>query len=280
LSRALDGYNVCLFAYGQTGSGKTHTMLGNYGTDGADLGLIPRSVELIFNHAEKLKETDWHFELEASFVEIYNETIRDLLSDSPSKDKVHEIKMDKGGKSTFITNVTTESVETPAKIHQLIQKSMKNRSTAATNCNEQSSRSHSVFRLKIRGTNAESGAHLSGILNLIDLAGSERLDKSGVQGARLLETQHINKSLSALGDVIAALARRKTAGHVPYRNSKLTYMLMDSLGGDSKTLMFVNLSPMEESLGESVSSLRFASKVNSVEIGTARRSQRIDLSSF
>jgi len=268
---ALDGYRVCLFAYGQTGSGKTHTMLGGPNSEAA--GIIPRSIGKIFTQAEKLKSQGWTFELDASFLEIYNESIQDLLADSPSSR--YEIKQDRDSKQVYVTDLTSVRVNCPVQILELLERSTRRRATAATSMNERSSRSHSVFQLRIRGQNGLTGQELDGLLNLIDLAGSERLASSQSTGERLRETQHINKSLSALGDVIAALANKEK--HIPYRNSKLTYLLQDSLGGDCKTLMFVNLSPEQDSFNESLCSLRFASKVNACDIGTARRKVKIDL---
>lgn len=161
----------------------------------------------------------------------------------------------------------------------MLKKASQNRATGATNLNERSSRSHSVFTLRLTGENPSTGERTVGILNLIDLAGSERLSMSGSVGDRLRETQAINKSLSCLGDVIHALVNNKEGGHIPYRNSKLTYLLRNSLGdlrnligvftlsnlliigGNCKTLMFVNVSPLAEHFGESLCSLRFATKV-------------------
>jgi hypothetical protein len=160
----------------------------------------------------------------------------------------------------------------------MLKKASQNRATGATNLNERSSRSHSVFTLRLTGNNPSTGERTDGILNLIDLAGSERLSMSGSVGDRLRETQAINKSLSCLGDVIHALVNHKEGGHIPYRNSKLTYLLRNSLGklnldwfygflndhfigGNCKTLMFVNVSPLAEHFGESLCSLRFATKV-------------------
>ena len=154
----------------------------------------------------------------------------------------------------------------------LLKKASENRAVGKTNCNERSSRSHSVFILKLSGVNKLTEEKCEGVLNLIDLAGSERLSSSGASGDRLKETQAINKSLSSLADVIYALGNKDA--HVPYRNSKLTYLLQNSLGGNSKTLMFVNVSPLAGNFQETICSLRFATKVNSCEIGTAKRSTK------
>ncbi|KAH9246666.1 hypothetical protein BASA81_015791 [Batrachochytrium salamandrivorans] len=281
---ALDGYNVCIFAYGQTGSGKTFTMEGPShisGPDDENIGMIPRAVEQIFQSANHLTAKGWVYTMEAQFIEIYNETIRDLLSGedassvtgnfngSQGSSKKHEIRHDHTQNRTSITDVVNVHVTTPKEVFSLLKKASLNRAVAATNCNERSSRSHSVFTLRLSGVNTLTEETSYGILNLIDLAGSERLSSSGSTGDRLKETQAINKSLSCLGDVILALSNKET--HIPYRNSKLTYLLQNSLGGNSKTLMFVNMSPTMDSMQESLCSLRFATKVNSCQIGTARR---------
>lgn len=279
---ALDGYRVCIFAYGQTGSGKTHTMMGQRGSEGdAQLGMVPRSVRQVFETAKQLEKDLWSFKLKASFLEIYNETVRDLLGNSGNgqkargkDEKQHRIIFHPDTKLSAVSDLTVIDVESEEQIQRLIDKSMRNRSTAATQANERSSRSHSVFRLQIEGHNASTGQKLNGLLNLVDLAGSERLAQSKAEGDRLRETRHINKSLSALGDVIASLANNEK--HIPFRNSKLTHLLQDSLGGDCKTLMFVNISPVAESFNESLCSLRFAAKVNSCHVGTAQRSARIE----
>ncbi|KAI8927944.1 P-loop containing nucleoside triphosphate hydrolase protein [Entophlyctis helioformis] len=261
---ALDGYNVCIFAYGQTGSGKTFTM---EGYDEANAGMIPRAVEQIFEAAEALKEKGWTYRMEGQFLEIYNETIRDLLT-ADDGSKKHEIRHDVKGKTT-VSDVCNVVVTSPKEVYKLLRKASEHRAVAATNCNERSSRSHSVFTLRLSGTNSITDESSEGLLNLIDLAGSERLSMSGSTGDRLKETQAINKSLSCLGDVIYALSNKD--GHIPYRNSKLTYLLQNSLGGNSKTLMFVNISPVPSSLSETLCSLRFATKVNNCQIGTARK---------
>ncbi|KAJ3125213.1 kinesin-like nuclear fusion protein [Nowakowskiella sp. JEL0407] len=266
---ALDGFNVCIFAYGQTGSGKTHTMEGPTQPDPEQMGMIPRAVEQIFVTSESLKEKGWVYTMEAQFLEIYNETLRDLLDNDDNPGKKREIKHLGTGK-TIVTDCVNVVVNNPREVHNLLKKASHNRAVAATQCNERSSRSHSVFTLRLSGRNDLTDETIEGNLNLIDLAGSERLSSSGSTGERLKETQAINKSLSCLGDVIYALANRD--GHVPYRNSKLTYLLQNSLGGNSKTLMFVNVSPLN--LNETLNSLRFATKVNSCQIGTAKKSTR------
>ncbi|KAK3141431.1 hypothetical protein QOZ80_4BG0333810 [Eleusine coracana subsp. coracana] len=272
IQSALDGYKVCIFAYGQTGSGKTYTMMGRQGID--QKGIIPRSLEQIFESSQYLESQGWKYSMQASMLEIYNETIRDLLAPSRpnsfemANGKQYTIKHDSHGNTT-VSELTVIDVFSIADVTSLLEKASHSRSVGRTQMNEQSSRSHFVFTLKIFGSNEHTGQQVQGVLNLIDLAGSERLAKSGSTGDRLKETQAINKSLSALSDVIFAIA--KGDDHVPFRNSKLTYLLQPCLGGDSKTLMFVNISPEASSVGESICSLRFASRVNACEIGTPRR---------
>ncbi|CAN7993966.1 unnamed protein product, partial [Ixodes hexagonus] len=268
---ALDGYNVCIFAYGQTGSGKTFTMEGPADLDlGAPedslLGLIPRALQQVFSTAQELQDSHhWQYTMVATFLEIYNENVRDLLSTSSGKKQAScQIKQEKDG-SVMVTNATeTTSLFASVQIYQLLKQARNNRAVGATQCNQHSSRSHSVFRLRITGHNSQTGMGCRGLLNLVDLAGSERLNESKSEGTRLRETQHINRSLSNLGNVILALSEK--AEHVPYRNSKLTYLLMDSLGGNSKTLMLLNISPREKSVGETVNSLRFATTVCTSQI--------------
>lgn len=283
---ALDGYRVCVFAYGQTGSGKTYTMLGTRDGDVNNLGMIPRSVRQVFDTAKAMEKDGWSFRLKASFLEIYNEVIRDLLTDSKSsmatkgkdsrtRDDQYKIIFSHETRLSTVQDLTIEDVKDERQLHHLIDMSMKRRATAATKANERSSRSHSLFRLYIEGSNSQTGEKRNGLLNLIDLAGSERLGHSKAEGDRLRETKNINRSLSALGDVIAALGNKDK--HVPFRNSKLTHVLQDSLGGDSKTLMFVNISHAPESFHESLTSLRFAAKVNNCHLGTAKRSARVEL---
>ncbi|KAI5412161.1 kinesin-like protein KIN-14N [Lathyrus oleraceus] len=276
---ALDGYKVCIFAYGQTGSGKTYTMMGRPGHPG-EKGLIPRSLEQIFQTKQSQQPQGWKYEMQVSMLEIYNETIRDLLSttnksasdatrvENGTPGKQYTIKHDASG-NTHVTDLTVVDVQSVKEVAYLLNQAANSRSVGKTQMNEQSSRSHFVFTLRIYGVNESTDQQVQGILNLIDLAGSERLSRSGSTGDRLKETQAINKSLSSLSDVIFALAKKED--HIPFRNSKLTYLLQPCLGGDSKTLMFVNISPDQASSGESLCSLRFASRVNACEIGTPRR---------
>jgi len=276
IQSALDGYHVCLFSYGQTGSGKTHTMQGC--GNGPMRGIIPRAVSKILDQARAMNKQKWKFTLTASFLEIYNENLNDLLTSmEPSGEKTNKklsIKRNREGKS-YVDGLTKIPIDVALtgmdQLEALMGVAARSRSVASTKMNSQSSRSHSVFMLHLNGYNDDSGAIVSGALNLCDLAGSERLDRSGAgaDAKRLKETQSINKSLSCLGDVFNALATG--ASHIPYRNSKLTYLLQDCLSGDGKALMFVNLSPTTASCGESVCSLRFAQRVNQVELGKATK---------
>ncbi|KAL7654124.1 kinesin-like nuclear fusion protein [Aspergillus niger] len=266
---ALDGYNVCIFCYGQTGSGKTYTM------SSLD-GMIPRAVHQIYETATGLEEKGWRYTMEGNFVEVYNENLNDLLGNPEELDKKKlEIRHDMQRGKTIITDVTTVRLESPEMVETILKRAASNRSVAATKANERSSRSHSVFILKLIGENDITGERSEGTLNLVDLAGSERLSHSGATGERLKETQNINRSLSCLGDVIAALGQGKEGGHIPYRNSKLTYLLQFSLGGNSKTLMFVMVSPLQAHLAETLTSLKFATKVHNTHIGTAKRQARV-----
>lgn len=266
---ALDGYNICIFAYGQTGSGKTFTM--SNPTD----GIIPLAISQIFATAQELQETGWEFEFHGECLEIYNEKILDLLghSDDLGHGGKYEIRHDPATHRTTVTGLTSVRIESPKHATEVLRQANRNRSVAATMANHHSSRSHSVFILRLNGRNKTTGKVHTGVLNLIDLAGSERLNQSQAVGERLKETQAINKSLSSLGDVIVALGSGGSGngGHIPYRNSKLTYLLQYSLSGNSKTLMMVNVSPLQAHANETINSLRFATKVNNTHIGTAKR---------
>jgi kinesin family protein C1 len=212
---ALDGYNVCIFCYGQTGSGKTFTM-------SSPDGMIPRATAQIYAEATRLEEKGWRYKMEGSFIEVYNETYNDLLGRAEDLDKKKvEVRHDAAKKQTILDNTVSVVLDSPSRVEEILRTADKNRVVASTKANMRSSRSHSVFILKLVGTNEITGERSEGTLNLVDLAGSERLEHSKVEGARLKETQNINKSLSCLGDVINALGSAKENTHVPYRNSKV-----------------------------------------------------------
>ena len=262
---ALDGYKVCCFAYGQTGSGKTHTMLGVPESP----GLIPRAMGQVFETAQSMAaRAGWRWDMKAAMLEVYNEEIHDLLGSGPPVGKKHAISHDEKGNTT-VSHLQWVDVGHADSVASLLSTAMDKRAVGATAMNNYSSRSHFVFSLALEGVDRSSKQKVKGLLHMVDLAGSERLDRSQVAGDRLKETQAINKSLSALGDVISSLANKEP--HVPYRNSKLTYFLQHSLSGSGKALMVVNVSPALENLPETVCSLRFAAKVNACEIGTAKR---------
>ncbi|EPY52718.1 kinesin-like protein Pkl1 [Schizosaccharomyces cryophilus OY26] len=263
---AIDGYNVSVFAYGQTGSGKSYTMLSND-------GMVTRAVKQIFEYVELLKEKGWRYKLQGQFLEIYNEKIYDLLSKNGlMQQQKHDIHHDERERRTTVDNVRVIDFEDEDMVYKMLGKAAENRFIAATKANERSSRSHTVFTLYIDGWNESMNQVCRGTLNLVDLAGSERLSFSKAEGERLRETQAINKSLSCLGDVIHALGvatyvAGKGKNHIPYRNSKLTYLLRYALGENAKTLMFVNVSPLKSQIMDTLNSLRFAKKVNDTRIG-------------
>ncbi|XP_034380207.1 kinesin-like protein KIFC1 isoform X1 [Arvicanthis niloticus] len=276
---ALDGYPVCIFAYGQTGSGKTFTMEGGPRGDPQLEGLIPRAMRHLFSVAQEMSGQGWTYSFVASYVEIYNETVRDLLATGARKGQGGECEIRRAGPGSeelTVTNARYVPVSCEKEVEALLHLAHQNRAVARTAQNERSSRSHSVFQLQISGEHAARGLQCGAPLNLVDLAGSERLDPGLTLGPgerdRLRETQAINSSLSTLGLVIMALSNKES--HVPYRNSKLTYLLQNSLGGSAKMLMFVNISPLEENVSESLNSLRFASKVNQCVIGTAQANKK------
>ncbi|XP_054840297.1 kinesin-like protein KIFC2 isoform X1 [Eublepharis macularius] len=264
----LNGYNVCIFAYGQTGSGKTYTMEGVPDNP----GINQRALQALCREMEA-KEGAWKYTVSLSMVEIYNEAIRDLLAKDP-QEKL-DIKLNPDGSGQLhVPGLTSVEVRSFREIKKMLSLGKRNRVTSSTNMNERSSRSHALLTVTITSTELSSGTKVTGKLNLVDLAGSERVWKSGAQGERLKEAQNINRSLLALGEVIQAL--RAKQAHVPFRNSKLTYLLQDSLGKGSKTVMMVQISPLEKNVGESICSLKFAQRVCKVELGPASR--RIDAS--
>ncbi|KAH9664286.1 kinesin-like protein KIN-14R [Citrus sinensis] len=258
----LDGYNVCIFAYGQTGTGKTFTMEGTEQSRGVNY----RTLEQLFEIAKERSET-FTYNISVSVLEVYNEQIRDLLATSPTSKKL-EIKQSSEG-SHHVPGIVEANVNSIREAWNVLQTGSSARAVGSNNVNEHSSRSHCMLCIMVRAKNLISGECTKSKLWLVDLAGSERLTRTDVQGDRLKEAQNINRSLSALGDVIYSLATK--SNHIPYRNSKLTHLLQDSLGGDSKTLMFVQISPSEQDLSETLSSLNFATRVRGVELGPARK---------
>ncbi|GLT94847.1 hypothetical protein SLE2022_125650 [Rubroshorea leprosula] len=255
----LDGYNVCIFAYGQTGTGKTYTMTGPKELTEEGLGVNYRALGDLFLLSEKRKDTIC-YEISVQMLEIYNEQVRDLLV-------TDEIR-NSSNNGINVPDANLVPVSSTSDVINLMNLGHKNRAVGATAMNDRSSRSHSCLTVHVQGRDLTSGTIIRGSLHLVDLAGSERVDKSEVMGDRLKEAVHINKSLSALGDVIASLAQK--GSHVPYRNSKLTQLLQDSLGGQAKTLMFVHISPEPEALSETISTLKFAERVATVELGAAK----------
>ncbi|KAL7183043.1 hypothetical protein ACSBR1_041682 [Camellia fascicularis] len=262
----LDGYNVCIFAYGQTGSGKTYTMTGPNLSSKGDWGVNYRALNDLF-HISQSRKNSIAYEVSVQMVEIYNEQVRDLLSSDTSQKRLG-IWNTAQPNGLAVPDASMHPVTSTADVLELMTIGLMNRAVGATALNERSSRSHSVLTVHVRGVDLETDAVLRGSLHLVDLAGSERVDRSEATGDRLREAQHINKSLSALGDVIFALAQKSP--HVPYRNSKITQVLQSSLGGQAKTLMFVQLNPDVESYSETISTLKFAERVSGVELGAAQ----------
>ncbi|XP_062609051.1 protein claret segregational-like [Saccostrea cucullata] len=262
----LDGYNLCIFAYGQTGSGKTYTMEGanwNNTAGDASLGIIPRAMKQVFKAIEDLKVCGWKYHLKASYMELYNEKIRDL-SKGLTDNEEHLVRYPDGNKGKAeVTNLTEKDVCNEQEVLKFYEKCSKNRTSAKTERNERSSRSHAIFRLEMTGRVEDVEGRkdtCSGTLTLVDLAGSEKLATS-VTSSTGQETKNINLSLLELTKILRSL-RSKDA--LTYRNSKLTYLLKSSLGGNSKTLMIVNVSPSIECQNETQRSLDFGKEVSKV----------------
>lgn len=233
-------------------------------------GVIPRAMQQVGMYKRELEAKGWEYQMEVSFIEIYNEDIKDLLRSGSHEVGKHEIKKDPQGNAS-ITDITMTSVDPndTEQIDSIMELAARHRSVGQTAMNERSSRSHSIFALHLKAVNKVQGIVLKGTLNLVDLAGSERLEKSGATGAMLKETVAINKSLSSLTDVFVAIGNKQS--HIPFRNSKLTYLLQPALSGDGKTLMMVNLSPTEDSFQESLCSLRLARQINQCELGKPKK---------
>lgn len=261
-----------LFSYGQTGSGKTHTMQGS--GVGQMRGIIARAIEQVGKYKSTLEGQGWTYKMKVSFLEIYNEKIRDLLRDGKDTDIKHEIKVDSEG-HRFVSDLTMKLLEPTdlEAVENIMRQAAKHRTVASTEMNSMSSRSHSVFTLHLTALHSEQRKAVKGTLHLVDLAGSERLKRSGATGDRASETVAINKSLSSLTNVFLAIGKKSS--HIPFRNLKLTHLLQPSLSGDGKTLMMINLSPTNESVQESLCTLRFASEVNKCELGKPKRSIQV-----
>lgn len=254
----LGGYNGTIFAYGQTSSGKTHTMEGNL-HDPHMMGIIPRIARDIFDHIYSMDE-NLEFHIKVSYFEIYLDKIRDLLDVSKTNLAVHEDK----NRVPFVKGCTERFVSSPEEVMDVIDEGKANRHVAVTNMNEHSSRSHSIFLINIKQENVETETKLSGKLYLVDLAGSEKVSKTGAEGSVLDEAKNINKSLSALGNVIAALSEG-TKSHVPYRDSKMTRILQDSLGGNCRTTIIICCSPSVYNEAETKSTLMFGQRAKTIK---------------
>uniref|UniRef100_A0A669ET74 Kinesin family member 13B n=1 Tax=Oreochromis niloticus TaxID=8128 RepID=A0A669ET74_ORENI len=266
LDNAFMGYNACIFAYGQTGSGKSYTMMGS----SEQPGLIPRLCSSLFSRTEKEAREGESFTVEVSYMEIYNEKVRDLLDPKGSRQalKVREHKV----LGPYVDGLSRLAVTSYKDIESLMSEGNKSRTVAATNMNEESSRSHAVFNIILTHTLTDLRSGTSGEkvskLSLVDLAGSERAAKTGAAGERLKEGSNINKSLSTLGLVISALADhgagKNKSKFVPYRDSVLTWLLKDSLGGNSRTAMVATISPAADNYDETLSTLRYADRAKNI----------------
>uniref|UniRef100_A0A286XT78 Kinesin-like protein KIF16B n=1 Tax=Cavia porcellus TaxID=10141 RepID=A0A286XT78_CAVPO len=269
---AFEGYNACVFAYGQTGSGKSYTMMG----DSGDLGLIPRICEGLFSRINETTRWDEaSFRTEVSYLEIYNERVRDLLRRKSSKTFNLRVR-EHPKEGPYVEDLSKHLVQNYGDVEELMDAGNINRTTAATGMNDVSSRSHAIFTIKFTQAKFDSEMPCETVskIHLVDLAGSERADATGATGVRLKEGGNINKSLVTLGNVISALADlsqdatnplvRKKQVFVPYRDSVLTWLLKDSLGGNSKTIMIATISPADVNYGETLSTLRYANRAKNI----------------
>ncbi|EGD80969.1 Kifc3 protein [Salpingoeca rosetta] len=258
----VDGYNVCIIAYGQTGSGKTYTMMGPPNNPGVNR----RAIQELFTLMGERKETE--YKVQVSIMEVYNEKIFDLLTAERKKD----LKLHSGPNGTYVGGLVEINATCEEDVLKAIETAEQHRSVGATLMNTDSSRSHLLLQLTVTAYNTISKATTVGKLTLVDLAGSERVSKTEASGERLVEAAAINKSLSALGQVFKSLATNSP--HVPYRNSKLTHALQDSLGGDSKTAVFVNVSPLATNLSETHMTIKFGQGIRKIELGPATKHKK------
>ncbi|XP_020720810.1 kinesin-like protein KIF13B isoform X6 [Bombus affinis] len=268
LDNAFQGYNACIFAYGQTGSGKSYTMMGS----GENKGIIPRLCDNLFDMIAKQQSSELTYKVEVSYMEIYNEKVHDLLDPKPNKQslKVREHNV----LGPYVDGLSQLAVTSFQDIDNLMAEGNKSRTVAATNMNSESSRSHAVFSVILTQTLTDSKSGVSGEkvsrMSLVDLAGSERAVKTGAVGDRLKEGSNINKSLTTLGLVISKLADQNSGNNknkdkfVPYRDSVLTWLLKDNLGGNSKTVMVATISPAADNYEETLSTLRYADRAKRI----------------
>ncbi|OWF39036.1 myosin-1B-like [Mizuhopecten yessoensis] len=273
IQSAVDGFNVCIFAYGQTGSGKTYTMIGD--RDQKYPGIAPRAFERIFELGHELR-SKFTITVTAYMMELYNEKLIDLFAKpGTSDDDRMEIKKDKKG-MVYVQGSCVKDAHNAKELGALFDEGSKNRHTASTKMNDESSRSHLIIGIMLESTNKATGQVLKGKLSLVDLAGSERVAKTGAGAEQLKEAMSINKSLSALGDVISALSSDQQ--FIPYRNNKLTMLMQDSLGGNAKTLMFVNISPADYNQDETIISLMYASRVKLITNDASKNADNKEIS--
>ena len=261
----MEGYNSTIFAYGQTGAGKTHTMMGTAEAP----GIIPRAIRHIFDRIEQ-SDAGTSYQMRASFVEIYNETVRDLLDP-----RLKELRVRDMSGFSYIEDVQEVPITTEEDVHALLHRGSGSRATGAHAMNDASSRSHSIFILYLLATTSD-GNRRTGILNLCDLAGSEKLKKTNATGATMKESVNINQSLSSLANCIQALSEGKTGATVAYRNSKLTQILQRSLGGNCKTTLIVAASPSETEISETINSCRFGQRAKAVKLSAKKNEQRCE----
>ncbi|KAK7749001.1 Kinesin heavy chain [Cytospora paraplurivora] len=255
----LNGYNGTVFAYGQTGAGKSYTMMGSSIDDDENQGVIPRIVKQIFASIMSSPSTI-EYTVRVSYMEIYMERIRDLMAPQNDNLPVHEEK----NRGVYVKGLLEIYVSSVQEVFEVMRRGGNARAVAATNMNQESSRSHSIFVITVTQKNVETGSAKSGQLFLVDLAGSEKIGKTGASGQTLEEAKKINKSLSALGMVINALTDGKSS-HVPYRDSKLTRILQESLGGNSRTTLIINCSPSSYNDIETLGTLRFGMRAKSIK---------------
>eukprot|EP01083_Nonionella_stella_P005950 17178_1 len=265
ITSVLDGYNVCIFAYGQTGSGKTYTMEGiNY-----------RAMNELFSKINERK-SNYKYQMKLNMVEIYNDKVKDLLATSNGNENEKDLKI--RAQPTYlkirgdhVANLSELKCESINDVFKALDIGYANRSFGVTDMNAHSSRSHCILTIHVEGNHFKSGNKYTAKLNLIDLAGSERVKMSNATGNTLKETQAINKSLSCLGNVLESIRSKKS--YIPYRDSKLTFLLKDSIGNGAKTLMFVNISPCSKDIHYTLISLLFANRVSNVCLGKSIRNQ-------